>query len=107
MLLRVRKCAVAAGWTVTLDLCPGLTSAILQAVDELLAVMAAQRDEPVPIPSWHHGAGNAATDGTMPLRDALIQCYDIRCHSIQESFSLSVTSAKTQSTLNTLHISPA
>ena len=52
----------------------------MQAVDELLSVLGVSGDDAVPAPSWHYVAGE--TDGasdTMTLRDALIQCYDIRC----------------------------
>jgi hypothetical protein len=54
----------------------------LQAVDELLAVLGASGDEQVPVPSWHYRTANAdGADETMRLRDALIQCYDIRCNA--------------------------
>ena len=67
----------------------------MQAVDELLAVIDARGDEPVPVPSWQHGAGDAARDGAMPLRDALVQCYDIRCHAVLDV--LWITFARTLS----------
>ena len=76
----------------------------------------ARGDEPVPVPSWHYSIGDAARDGTMPLRDALVQCYDIRF-----SFILHITLSavivhetpvpaeahfKMLGTLRGLHVSP-
>ena len=58
---------------------PGRTDIVIQAVDDLLAVLGASGGESVPVPSWQYST--ADTDGAadaMTLRDALIQCYDVR-----------------------------
>jgi hypothetical protein len=53
-----------------------------QAVDELLAQLGADGQQAVPIPSWHYEESEAARQGysdtRMPLRQALLKCYDLR-----------------------------
>lgn len=50
-----------------------------QGVDALLAALGASGAERVPVPSWHYQEeGEPYADGSMPLRDALTKCYDLR-----------------------------
>lgn len=55
------------------------------AVDELLQVMGISGDVQVPVPSWCYPGADGSYPGAdgsslsdMPLRDALITCYDLR-----------------------------
>ena len=47
-----------------------------QAVRELLGVMGADADTPVPVPSWHYATQEAPA--SLSLEQALLCCYDIR-----------------------------
>lgn len=51
----------------------------MQAADALIAQLGASASQRVPVPSWHYQEeGEVYADGTMPLKDALIKCYDLR-----------------------------
>ena len=51
----------------------------LQAVDELLRLLGASEQDPVPRPTWHYDDGKLPQLNGMPLREALAMCYDLRC----------------------------
>ena len=52
----------------------------MQAVDELLQALRASPVQAVPLPAWHYQeAGHTeARPQTVPLREALSKCYDLR-----------------------------
>jgi hypothetical protein len=51
----------------------------LQAVDELLAVLGADGGLLVKLPAWHYADPALPAGATsLPLRDALARCYDLR-----------------------------
>ena len=59
-----------------------MTPSCVQAAEELLAALGARGDERVPVPSWHYEDAapvDSRQDGRMPLREALLKCYDLRC----------------------------
>lgn len=59
-----------------------ITPRCVQAAEELLAALGARGDERVPVPSWHYEDAapvDSRQDGRMPLREALLTCYDLRC----------------------------
>jgi sulfite reductase (NADPH) flavoprotein alpha-component len=60
-----------------------LHCARLQAVSQLLEVLGAAGDTPVPVPSWHYEepaerSRRLAGGADMQLQDALAACYDLR-----------------------------
>ena len=60
---------------------------LLQAVDELLRLLGASAQEPVPRPTWHYDDGKLPQLDSMPLRVALAMCYDLRCALYQRTQS--------------------
>ena len=53
----------------------------LQAVNEVLQVLGQDGRQAVPCPSWHYqepGGEAHPSDRQLPLREALIRCYDLR-----------------------------
>ena len=61
------------------SLCHNPVGNLLQAVDELLRLLEASAEDPVPRPTWHYDDGKLPQLDSMPLREALAMCYDLRC----------------------------
>ena len=62
------------------SLCHKPVGDLMQAVDELLRLLGASAEDPVPRPTWHYDDGKLPQlDNSMPLREALAMCYDLRC----------------------------
>ena len=59
----------------------------LQAVDELLRLLEASAEDSVPRPTWHYDDGKLPQLNSMPLREALALCYDLRCALYQRTQS--------------------
>ena len=48
-------------------------------MDELLCLLGASAQDPVPRPAWHYDDGKLPQLSSVPLQDALAMCYDLRC----------------------------
>lgn len=50
-----------------------------EAVSELLSVMGLEGSEQVPCPGWHYPDAQGNTPQQLTLREALTNCFDLRC----------------------------
>ena len=48
-------------------------------VEELIHVLGADGEVQVPVPAWHYEEAEPRSGTTIPLHDALLKCYDLRC----------------------------